>query len=141
MSKILKNKVLVVVLVVALALLGTVCFAALQWSYLVDCTYGFEETKIGILRKDGVACLGSTEVDPPNYAKVVVFLKTLDEDGDWVTVTAWEDFDSYYAVVDVEYEVDPGTYKIETTHRAYAPDDLTLPVETHYMESDPVTIY
>lgn len=141
MSKIFKNKALVVVLVVALALLGTVSFCALQWSYLVDCTYGFEETKIGIWGKDGVTCLGSTEVDYPNYAKVVVFLKTLDEDGDWVTVTAWSDQDSGYAVVDLDYEVDPGTYKLETTHRAYTSSAYDIPVETHYMESDPITIY
>ena len=141
MSKVVKNKVLVVVLVVAMALLGTVCFAALQWSYLIDCVYGFEETKIGVLRKDGVACYGSTEVEYPNYAKVTVFLKTLDDDGDWVTVTAWSDQDSDFAFVDEEFEVDPGTYKIETTHRAYTSSSYSTPVETHYMESDPITIY
>lgn len=141
MSKVVKNKALVVVLVVAMALLGTVSFCALQWSYLSDCTVGFEETRIGILQKKGVTCVGTTEVDYPNYAGVTVYLKTLDEDGDWVTVTAWSDKDSGIAIVDTDYAVAPGTYKIETTHRAYEPDDLSLPVETFYAESDPVTIY
>ena len=141
MSKVLKNKVLVVAIVVVMALLGTVSFCALQWSYLADCVYGFEETKIGIWGKDGVACFGSTEVDYPNYASVTVYLKTLDEDGDWVTVTAWSDKDSDIAVVDTEFEVDPGTYKIETTHKAYLPNNLDVSVESFYAESDPITIY
>ena len=141
MSKVLKNKVLVVAIFVVMALLGTVSFCALQWSYLSDCTYGFGETKIGILQKDGLAFYGTTEVDYPNYAGVTVYLKTLDEDGDWVTVTAWSDKDSGYAVVDTEYEVDPGTYKIETTHKAYLPSNLDVSVESHYMESETITIY
>lgn len=141
MSKVLKNKILVVAIVVVMALLGTVSFCALQWSYLSDCSIGFEETKVGIWGKDGVSCYGTTIVDYPNYAGVTVYLKTLDEEGDWVTVTAWSDKDSGAAVVDTEYEVDPGTYKIETTHKAYLPSNLDVSVESFYAESDPITIY
>lgn len=141
MSNVAKNKICGILLIVIVALLSSVCFGTLQWSYLSSCEYAFDETKVGIFREDGVACYGSTMVDPPNYAGVTVYLKTLDEFGDWVTVTAWQDKDSQFAAVDTDYAVDPGTYRIEVTHKAYVPSDLETPVEMFYTESESVTIY
>lgn len=135
-----KNKAFFVVLVGVISLIGTVCFATLNWSYLSDCSLGFEKTKIGILQRDGLTCYGSTMVYDNDYAGITLYLKTLDDDGDWVTVTAWEDIDTQVAVVDVDYAVGSGTYRIETTHKAFLPDDLDTPVEMHYMESEEITI-
>lgn len=141
MSKIIKNKVILVTLIVAMALLSSISFCALNWSYLIDCTLGFEDIKIGILQKDGFSCYGTTDVEFPHYAGITVYLKVLDEEGDWVTVTAWEDQGYIIASVDEEYAVGSGTYRLETTHKAFDSSDLDTPVEMHYIESDPITIY
>lgn len=140
MPKMVKNKFNCVVLIVLTVLISSFSFCAMNWSYIAECTHAFEEVKIGILQQKGLLCYGTTEVDPPNYAGITVYLKTLDEDGDWVTVTAWQDKDYVLAYVDTDYAVADGTYKLELTHKAYLPDDLDTPVEIHYSETEEIVV-
>lgn len=141
MSKVAKNKVFGIVLVVAMTLLSSVCLCALNWSYISDCTRGLEERRVGILQKKGVLVVGTTLVDPPNYAGITLYLEKLDEDGDWVGVKSWSDLGSQIAGVDEEYACGTGTFRVKTVHKAYEPDDLDTAVEIHSGTSDSITIY
>lgn len=140
MLKKVNNKVFFVVLIVAMALLGSVSFCALQWSYLVDCTLSISEVRIGIFQQKGINSYGTTMVDGDNYAGVTVFLKKQNANGTYSTVTAWENIDSEFAVVNEDFAVSSGTYKVVTSHKAYLPDDLENPVEIFHEETDPITV-
>ena len=140
MPKMVKSKFICVALIVLTVLISSFSFCAVNWSYIAECTHALEEVRIGILQRKGLSCYGTTEVDESYYAGITVYLKTIDEDGDWVTVTAWQDQDEDIAIVDLEYPVDAGTYKLELTHKAYLPDDLETPVEIHYSETNEVVV-
>lgn len=139
MSKKAKNKVCVGAIFVIMTLLSSICLGSLNWSYIDECTHDFYEVQISLFKK-GLHCYGTTDVDIPNYAGVTVYLKELDSDGDWVTVTAWEDKDYICAAVDVEYAVSSGTYKLELMHKAYLANDLSTPVEIFWDDTPTITI-
>lgn len=140
MPKVAKNKFLCGTLIVLMVLLSSFSFCYVNWSYLVSCSRALEEVRIGIFQEKGLSCYGTTEVDESYYAGITVYLKTLDEDGDWVTVTAWQNQRIDIVAVSEEYPVDAGTYKLELTHKAYLPNDLDTPVEIHYSETNEVVV-
>lgn len=120
-----------IISVIVAMLFATVCLGVINWSYLVETSTALTETKIGILRKQGVRCSSTTCVEPWYDCEVTTFLQTLDEDGDWVTVTAWEDIDNEIAAIAVEYEVPDGTYRLYNVHKALDPDDHSIILESH----------
>ena len=133
------KKIVGTLLVVATMLISSVCLASLNWSYLFDCTNSLNNTTTG-LGKTALACYGKTSVDFTYDAGVTVFLKELDSDGDWVTVTAWEDVDNEMACVSQDYAVGAGTYKLEVMHKAYEAGDHSEALEIHYSESVEIEI-
>ena len=123
------TKAIGLISVITAILLTTVSFGSVMWSYIVSCSNSFYETEVGILNKQGLHCYGTTHVEPTEDAGVTVYLQTLDSDGDWVTYTAWEDVDSEVAVVEENYAVPDGTYRLWLVHKAYDPDDHSTPLE------------
>lgn len=134
------TKTIGIVSVIVAMLITTVCFGVINWSYLVSTSTALTETKIGILRKQGVSCSATTCVEPWCDCKVTVFLETLDEEGDWVTVTAWEDVDNEIAAIGEDIEADDGTYRLYNIHKALDPDDHSNILETHYSYSNTLVL-
>jgi len=133
------SKIALIMSVIAALFIGTVSFAALQWSYIVECSNALREVSMGWFKK-GANCYGTTVAEMGYDAGITVFLETLDEDGDWVTVTSWSDIDSEIAIVDVDYELSSGTYRLYVYHRAYEAGDHSLPIEMHYSYSEIVEL-
>lgn len=126
--------------VLTVILLCTVCFGSTMWSCLVNCSNSFYETKVGILQKQGLHCYGTTIVEPQYDAGITVYLQKLDEEGDWVTETAWQETYSECAFVDEDYAVADGTYRLWLVHKAYAEDDHTEPLEIFNDYTDPIVV-
>ena len=103
---------------------------------MVELSNALSKTKTALGRK-ALECYGTTMVDGNYGAGVWVLLQEEDEDGDWVTVTGWSDFDSEIAAVDEVYPVGKGTYQLQVYHTAYAEDDTTFsnPLEGQYSYS------
>ena len=133
-KKRVSNKVFFMVLVVAITLLSSVCFA--RWSYLVETSNGLSKTTTTLGRK-ALDCYGTTMVDGFVGAGVRVILQTLDQDGDWVTVTGWTDYHEDFAGVEEVIAVSDGTYRLHVQHTAYAEDDTDFsdPLEIHHSYS------
>lgn len=106
----------------------------LRWTGLDTCATALNIKSIGAF-KTTLSCTGSTNVYSGYYAGVIVYLEKYDSDGDWVTVTAWSDYDSDFAAVSEDYKVTAGRYRLSTTHRSYTSNDYSTPFETHYMTS------
>ncbi len=112
----------------------------LRWTGLSSCSTSLTVKSVGAF-KTTLTCHGTTTVYNGYYAGVIVYLETLDDDGDWVTVTAWSDYDSPFAAVSEDYKVSAGTYRLSTTHRSYTSNNYSVPYETHYMTSNQVVTH
>lgn len=139
MQKAAKSKFLCIGLIVAMLLISSISFCALNWSCLIDCTNALRETTIGLFQ-DGLNCYGVTSVEPEYDAGVVVFLQQLDEEGDWINIASWEDIDERIAAVDEDIAVEPGEYRLKVRYKAYERGEHDLPIETHTNYSEEITI-
>ena len=139
MQKVAKSKFLCVGLIVAMLLISSVSFCALNWSCLIDCTNALRETTVGLFR-DGLNCYGKAQVEHGYDAGVVVFLQQKDSDGDWINIDSWEDIDEHVAAVDENVAVDPGTYRLKVRYKAYERGEYDLPIETHTNYSVVITV-
>ena len=113
---------------------------AITWTGLCTCDNSLEVASVGAFRTK-LAVYGGTTVHTGYYASVVVYLETLDEDNDWVTVTAWSDYDYIGAAVSTFFKVSAGTYRLYCIHRSYTNDSYTFPVDTHYTTSTVVVTH
>ena len=109
----------------------------LRWTGINSCATSLNVKSVGAF-KTTLTCYGSTTVYDGYYAGVIVYLETLDSDNDWVTVTAWSDYDPDCASVYEDYKVSAGQYRLTTTHRSYTSSDYSVPLETHHMTSNTV---
>ena len=133
------RKIFLLLTMVAL-LIGSASYAAMNWYALETCDNSLTVVSVGAL-KTKLGCYGGTAVYDGYSAGVIVYLERLDEDNDWVTVTAWNDYDVDYAFVDVDYKVPAGTYRLSCTHRSYPLNNYSVPLETHYTTSVQVTTH
>ncbi len=136
LKKKLSKKFFALLLVAVCLAVGSLSFANMEWDYMVELSNALSKTKTALGRK-ALECYGTTMVDGNYGAGVWVLLQEEDEDGDWVTVTGWSDFDSEIAAVDEVYPVGKGTYQLQVYHTAYAEDDTTFsnPLEGQYSYS------
>ncbi len=132
LNKRVSNKIFAIFLVVAISLLGSICMASANWSYMIDNSNALSKTTTGF-GKRALESYGSTMVDGMYRAGVVVLLQQQDAEGDWISINAWDNYDSVAAVVDEVFAVPNGTYRLEVHHKAYAEDD------TDY--SDPLELF
>ena len=63
-------------------------------------------------------CQGTTVVRDGYNAEVIVELQKSNS-GSWDTIKTWSDSGADAAVVDVNYYVSGGTYRLKATHRSY----------------------
>lgn len=136
LKKKLSKKFFALILIAVCLVVGTLSFANVEWSYLVDLSNALSKTKTTLGRK-ALDCYGTTMVDGQLGAGVRVLLQEKDEDGDWITITGWSDFDSEIASVDEVFPVDSGTYQLQVYHTAYEEDDTDFsnPIEGQYTYS------
>lgn len=137
LRKKVSNKVYAVVLILAITLLSSICFGSLQWSYLIDCSNSLNKTQTTFGRQ-ALECYASTMVEPFDRAGLIILLQTIDEEGDWVTVTGWTDYNKAIATLDEVYAVSDGTYRMSLQHTAFAEDDTDYsdPLELFHVYSD-----
>ncbi len=135
-KKKVSNKIFAIFLVVAISLLGSICMASANWSYMIDNSNSLTKTTTGFGQR-ALESYASTMVDGEYRAGVVVLLKQLDAEGDWISINAWDDYDIGFAAVDEVYAVPNGTYKLEIHHKAYAEDDTeyATPIELFTVDS------
>lgn len=141
LKKKVSNKAFAIMLTIVISLFGSVCFGALQWTYLMETSNGLNKTTT-TLGKQALSCYGTTLVETYYGAGVRVLLQTIDEEGDWATVTGWTDFHEDFAGLSETYAVSDGTYRLQVQHTAYAEGDTDFsePLETHYSYSS-IQIY
>lgn len=130
MQKVAKSEFLCIGLIVAMLLISSISFCALNWSCLIDCSNSLNETTIGLFQ-DGLNCYGKSLVEPEYDAGVVVFLQQEDSYGDWINIASWEDIDEQIAIVSEDIAVDPGLYRLKVRYKAYERGEHDLPIETH----------
>ena len=57
MLKNIKSKAFYIMSIAIMLILSSACFAAINWSYIIECTNSLNEITIGVFNKTGLACV------------------------------------------------------------------------------------
>lgn len=135
-----KTKKIFLLLTMIAILIGSASYAAMNWYALHSCDNSLTVKSVGAF-KTTLRCSGGTTVYSGYGAGVIVYLEKQDSYGDWQTVTAWNDYDTGYACVGVDYKVSAGTYRLSVTHMSFPLNDYSVPLEIHHTTSTVVVTH